>query len=87
MSRLNQPVLVLKLFEQHLQYLQANGFFEVLSLKTMLKHLNGNSLPNKCLVLTADDAYQSIAENAYPLLRRYQISVSIFIATDSIDYK
>lgn len=56
-----------KLFEQHLQYLQVNGF-EVLSLQTMLARLNNHNLPNKCVVLTADDAYQSIAENAYPLL-------------------
>ncbi|WP_422851479.1 hypothetical protein [Candidatus Ruthia endofausta] len=39
------------------------------------------------MVLTANDAYQSIAENAYPLLRRYQISMNVFIATDSIDHK
>lgn len=75
-----------KLFEQHLQYLQVNGF-EVLSLKTMLERLGGNSLPNKCVVLTADDAYQSIAENAYPLLQKYQMSMSVFVATDSIDHK
>ncbi len=75
-----------KLFEQHLQYLQANAF-KVLSLKTMLERLDGNNLPNKCVVLTADDAHQSIAENAYPLLQKYQMSMSVFVATDSIDHE
>ncbi len=75
-----------KLFEQHLQYLQVNDF-ESLSLQTMLESLNNHNLPNKCVVLTADDAYQSIAENAYPLLQKYQMSMSVFVATDSIDRK
>jgi hypothetical protein len=45
------------LFEQHLQYLQDNDF-KVLQLKTMLERLDNDDLPNKCVVLTADDAYQ-----------------------------
>jgi hypothetical protein len=43
-----------------------DNHFKVLKLKTMLEHLKGNNLPDKCVVLTADDAYHSIAENAYP---------------------
>ena len=74
------------LFEQHLQYLQKNKF-TVLPLKTMLSQLKTNSLPNKCAVLTADDAYLSIAQNAYPLLRQYQMSMAVFVATDAIDKK
>jgi peptidoglycan/xylan/chitin deacetylase (PgdA/CDA1 family) len=46
------------LFAQHLQYLQDNDF-KVLKLKTMLERLDNDDLPNKCVVLTADDAYQS----------------------------
>ncbi len=75
-----------KLFEQHLQYLQDNHF-KVLKLKTMLEHLKGNNLPDKCVVLTADDAYQSIAENAYPLLKKYQMPMSVFVATEPLDKK
>jgi hypothetical protein len=32
----------------------------VLKLKTMLERLDNDDLPNKCVVLTADDAYQSM---------------------------
>jgi peptidoglycan/xylan/chitin deacetylase (PgdA/CDA1 family) len=60
------------LFERHLQHLQDNDF-KVLKLNTMLERLDNDNLPNKCVVLTADDAYQSIAKNAYPLLKKYQI--------------
>jgi hypothetical protein len=36
----------------------------------MLERLDNDDLPNKCVVLTADDAYQSMVKNAYPLLNR-----------------
>lgn len=40
------------------------------------------SASNSCAVLTADDAYQSIAENAYPLLKKYQMPISVFVSSD-----
>ncbi|SMN10659.1 Polysaccharide deacetylase [uncultured Candidatus Thioglobus sp.] len=74
------------LFEQHLHYLKENNF-KVLKLATMLKRLNEGNLPDKCVVLTADDGYQSIAKNAYPLLRKYQMPMSVFIASKPADKK
>ncbi len=74
------------LFEQHLQYLQENDF-KVLPLQSMLEHLDTGSLPDKCVVLTADDGYRSIATNAYPLLKKYQMPMSVFVATDASDKK
>lgn len=75
-----------ELFEQHLQYLQENNF-QVLALKTMLDKLKNNTLPDKCVVLTADDASQSIASNAYPLLKKYQMPMAVFVATMATDDK
>jgi peptidoglycan/xylan/chitin deacetylase (PgdA/CDA1 family) len=74
------------LFEQHLQYLQDNDF-KVLPLETMLNALKQDNLPDKCVVLTADDAYKSIAKNAYPLLKKYQMPLSVFVSTDAVDKK
>lgn len=74
-----------KLFEQHLQYLQENDF-KVLKLETMLQRLD-KDLPDKCVVLTADDAYKSIAKNAYPLLKKYQMPLAVFVSTDALDKK
>jgi hypothetical protein len=56
------------LFAQHLQYLQDNDF-KVLKLKTMLERLDNDDLPNKCVVLTADDAYQATMETQLDKLR------------------
>ncbi len=74
------------LFEQHLQYLKENDF-NVLKLDTMLELLGKDKLPDKCVVLTADDAYQSIADNAYPLLEKYLMPMSVFVATEPADKK
>ncbi len=73
-----------ELFEQHLQYLEDNNF-NVLSLSEMVQDLKNNSIPKKCVSLTADDAYVSIYKNAYPLLKKYKIPLSVFVSTDSID--
>lgn len=74
------------LFAQHLQYLQDNDF-NVLKLSAMLERLENDNLPDKCVALTADDAYQSIAKNAYPLLKKYQMPMSVFVATEAADKK
>jgi peptidoglycan/xylan/chitin deacetylase (PgdA/CDA1 family) len=64
-----------------------NNDFSVLPLHVMLKKLKQKTLPNKCVVLTADDAYTSIAKNAYPLLKKYHMSLSVFVATNAVDKK
>lgn len=76
-----------RLFEQHLQYIKNNNF-TVLRLKDLVKKIkNKEPLPKKCVALTTDDAYTSIATNAYPLLKKYNISMSVFVATEAIDKK
>jgi peptidoglycan/xylan/chitin deacetylase (PgdA/CDA1 family) len=72
------------LFEQHLEYLKDNNF-NVLSLSDMVQDLKNDSLPIRCVSLTADDAYISIYKNAYPLLKKYKMPLSVFVSTDSID--
>lgn len=75
-----------ELFEKHLLYLQKNNF-KVLKLSSMLEQLKTQTLPNKCVVLTADDAYNSIAKNAYPLLKKYDMPMAVFVATKGVDDK
>jgi hypothetical protein len=44
-------------------------------------------LPRKCVSLTADDGFLSLYTNAYPLLVKYQMPMSVFVSTESIDKK
>ena len=44
-------------------------------------------LPKKCVSLTADDGFLSLYTNAYPLLVKYQMPMSVLVSTESIDKK
>jgi len=74
-------------FEKHLEYLYENGY-NVLPLDQVIKALRMQAiLPKKCISLTADDGFLSIYTDAYPLLVKYQMPMSIFVSTESIDKK
>lgn len=72
-------------FVAQLELLKNEGF-SVVPLTDLLAALtDGKSLPPKAVVITIDDAYRSIYENAYPLLRRYGFPFTVFVATDPVD--
>jgi len=74
-----------EIFRSHLSYFQDNDF-GVLPLDAVIEAFQeGTTLPDKCVSLTADDGYLSIYDNAYPLLKEFQIPMAIFIATEAID--
>jgi peptidoglycan/xylan/chitin deacetylase (PgdA/CDA1 family) len=74
-----------ELFRSHLSYLQDNDF-KVLPLDVVIEALQENTaLPDKCVSLTADDGYLSIYDNAYPLLKAFQMPMAVFVATEAID--
>lgn len=76
-----------KIFRQHLNYLKNNDF-KVMSLEKVIDAIIENKeLPDKCVSLTADDGYKSIYENAYPLLKEFNMPMAVFVATKAIDDK
>lgn len=75
-----------KLFEQQLQYFKKNNF-TVLPIKTLITKAKNKTLPEKCVALTTDDAYGSVYHNAYPLLKKYNMPMAVFVATEPTDKK
>jgi len=74
-------------FEKHLEYLYENDY-KVLPLVEVIEALKMQGiLPKKCVSLTADDGFLSLYTNAYPLLIKYQMPMSVFVSTESIDKK
>jgi len=72
-------------FKTHLEYLDDNDF-NVMSLPDILERLqNGDSLPDKTVAITIDDAYLSVYEKAWPLFEDYDYPFTLFVATDAID--
>jgi peptidoglycan/xylan/chitin deacetylase (PgdA/CDA1 family) len=72
-------------FEQQLQYLAEQGYTSI-TLSDLIHHLaRGLPLPSKAIILTFDDGYRDVYTEAFPLLRRYGMSATIFLVTGFID--
>ena len=70
-----------KQFQKHLAYLKQHDY-TVLLLGQALDRLHSEKpLPEKSAVITMDDGYRSIWENALPLLEDYGYGATIFIST------
>lgn len=67
------------LFEQHLAYLAEQGY-QSITLVDLLYHLvQGAPLPEKPVILTFDDGYRDVYENALPLLQRFGFTATVFV--------
>ena len=74
-----------KQFQQHLDYLHDNSF-EVLRLSDVVRHLEAREpLPENCIALTIDDAFQSAYLEAWPRVRKYGYPLTVFVSTQSVD--
>jgi peptidoglycan/xylan/chitin deacetylase (PgdA/CDA1 family) len=74
-------------FEGHLQELRDGGY-NVLPLADIVAALQaGETLADKTVGISIDDAYASFYVNAWPRLRAANFPFTIFIATDTIDRK
>lgn len=72
-------------FEAHLDYLEANNF-TVLPLREVVNATRqGLALPDKCVSLSVDDAYRSVFETAYPLVKQRGWSMTVFVNSESVD--
>ncbi|MDO7084146.1 polysaccharide deacetylase family protein [Pseudocolwellia sp. AS88] len=68
-----------KQFEVHLQYL-ADEQFNVIPLPQLVNALkNKQSLPDKTVAITFDDAYSNILSQAKPILDKFKFPYTIFI--------
>ncbi|GAB4367426.1 MAG: hypothetical protein Kow00128_11870 [Deltaproteobacteria bacterium] len=75
-----------KVFGSHMEFLWANKY-EIISLRDIDKSLNAaKDLAKNYVVITFDDAYRSVYENAFPILKKYCYTATIFVPTDFLDY-
>lgn len=70
-------------FAEHMEYLANNH--TVLGLPKVIKALrDGETLPDRTVVITFDDGYENILTNAHPILKRHGFPYTIFINPDEI---
>ena len=74
------PVAV---FERHMRYLSAN--FRVLSLSALIAAAQADRVPTRAIAITFDDGYADTFTHAYPVIRRYGVPATVFLATGLIN--
>ena len=74
------------MFEAQMRWLRENDY-TALSLDEFVEIRRGRRpLPARSLVITFDDGYESNYTMAWPALRRYDLSATIFVAPEPDDY-
>lgn len=72
-------------FDEQMGYLSSQGFTPI-TLNTLYSSLReGGGLPAKPVILTFDDGYTDFYYNAFPILKKYGFSATVFIPTALMD--
>ena len=72
-----------RLFEEQLTAVREAGYTFVTA-ADLLEHLDGRPLPPRSVLLTFDDAYESLLTAAAPVLARFGARGVVFVVTDQI---
>lgn len=72
-------------FEAQLKWLKDNGY-TVIPLQDVVDHLQGkkDSLPDKSVVISVDDGKESVYKYMYPIVKKYNVPVTLFIYPSAI---
>jgi len=78
------PILP-KYFERQMAYLVEK--FRVISADECVERLQRKDVPPNCIVVTFDDGYRDNYTEGFPILKKYAIPATIFLATGCLDGK
>lgn len=71
------------IFEQHVQFLK--GCYTVMPLSEVVERSQRGDVPERAVAITFDDGYRDNYEFAFPILKKYQLPATIFVATGVIE--
>jgi peptidoglycan/xylan/chitin deacetylase (PgdA/CDA1 family) len=74
-------------FTEHMDYLK-NAGFQVVDLRSALDDLQAHkALPEKAVAISFDDAYRSIYQAGFPILKERNFPFTVFINTEPVERK
>ena len=76
------PAISVDTFEKHLNFLASE--FNICPLEEVIEQMNGYSVPDNAIVITFDDGYKDVYDNAFPILQRLSIPATVFLTTGSV---
>ena len=72
-------------FEQQMSFLSQKGY-RCLNLSDAIANLQeGNPQPERSFVLTFDDGYFDIYENAFPVLKKFGFNATVFVVAEPVE--
>jgi len=70
------------LFDKQMQFL--NQYYEVLPLTELVDRSQRGDVPNRAVAITFDDGYRDNYDFAFPILKKYRLRATVFVATGVI---
>ncbi len=72
-------------FEMHISYLSRNYRVVPLTRLAGMIEDNASALPPNLCAVTFDDGWKDVYDNAFPVLRKYGLSATVFLTTDYVE--
>ncbi|VBB09738.1 polysaccharide deacetylase [Lucifera butyrica] len=80
----NPLALSVKEFDEQMAYLHRNGYKAITPDELLAYIGQGRQLPAKSVLITFDDGYRDNYTNAFPVLKKYGFTATIFLITDFV---
>lgn len=83
-KKINALAITPEEFNEQMAYLHNNGY-NTISPDQLLDHIQDNKeLPENPILITFDDGYQDAYTEAYPILKKYNFTATVFLITDYV---
>lgn len=84
-KRVNKYCILKSVLEEDLKYIARSGYTTI-TVKELLDHMEKNTpLPEKPIMITFDDGFESIKEYVLPLLEKYNMKAVVSVVGDYAD--